>query len=184
MDQLERQIIKDVLAGHINRYDWIVHSYSRRVFALIARIVTCREDVEELTQDTFIKAFDRLADFRGDCAVSTWIYRIAYTTAISHTRRKQAPEVAVDDSQALDVADDDDDVNALLDAPADAAREAALTEAIGCLAPDERALITLHYFNNLSLAEVAQVTGLNLSNVKVKMMRIRRKLYRLITHEN
>jgi RNA polymerase sigma factor, sigma-70 family len=182
MDELERQIIKDVLAGHIDRYDWIVHSYSRRVFALIARIVTCREDVEELTQDTFIKAFDRLADFRGACAVSTWIYRIAYTTAISHARRRRVPEVTIDDSHLLDVADSD--VNALLDAPADAAREAALTKAIGNLAPDERALITLHYFNNLSLAEVAQVTGLTLSNVKVKLMRIRRKLYLSITHEN
>ncbi|MDE5912355.1 MAG: sigma-70 region 4 domain-containing protein, partial [Muribaculaceae bacterium] len=72
----------------------------------------------------------------------------------------------------------------LLDSPADADREAALSRAIERLAPDERALITLHYFSNLPLAEVAQVTGLTLSNVKVKLMRTRRKLYTLITHED
>lgn len=87
MDQLERQIIKDVVAGRTERFDWIVRNYSQRIFALIARIVPCKEDVEELAQDTFIKVFDRLADFRGDSSVATWIYRIAYTTAISHTRR-------------------------------------------------------------------------------------------------
>ncbi len=182
MDQLERQIIKDVVAGRTERFDWIVRNYSQRIFALIARIVPCKEDVEELAQDTFIKVFDRLADFRGDSSVATWIYRIAYTTAISHIRRRQLPAVTIDETLAADVADAD--VDSLLDSPADADREAELTRAIERLAPDERALITLHYFSNLSLAEVAQVTGLTLSNVKVRLMRTRRKLYTLITHEN
>lgn len=181
MDQLERHIIKEILAGRTDRFDWIVRTYGHRVFSLIVRIVACKEDAEELAQDVMIKVFDSLADFRGHSSLSSWIYRIAYTTAISAMRRRRQPEVAMDQEAILRVADAD--VDTLLDAPADADRTAALLAAIERLTPDERAIITLHYFQNLQLGEVAQITGLTLSNVKVRLMRTRRKLYLLMTHE-
>lgn len=158
-----------------------MRTYGRRVFSLIVRIVACREDAEELAQDAMVKVFDSLADFRGDSSLSSWIYRIAYTTAISATRRRRHPEVPMDENAIRQVADAD--VDAMLDSPADADRTAALLAAIERLNPDERAIITLHYFQNLQLGEVAQITGLTLSNVKVKLMRTRRKLYLLMTHE-
>ena len=95
MDQLEKQIIKEILAGRTERFDYIARTYGRRVFALIVRIIPCREDAEELTQDTMVKVYASLDRFRADSSLSTWIYRIAYTTALTHARRNRPPKVAV-----------------------------------------------------------------------------------------
>ena len=64
------------------------NKYSQQVFILIIRIVENQEDAEELTQDTFLKAFEHLSSFKAESSFSTWIYRIAYNTAISATRKK------------------------------------------------------------------------------------------------
>ncbi len=181
MNQLEKQIIKEILAGRTERFDYIARTYGRRVFALIVRIVPCREDAEELTQDAMVKVYSNLGNFRAESSLSTWIYRIAYTTALTHARRNRLPEVAVEESALRSVADEA--VDALLDSPPDTMIEDALMRAISRLSPEERALITLHYFENLSLSEVAQVSDMTLSNVKVKLMRTRRKLYVMITDE-
>lgn len=181
MDQLEKQIVKDILAGNTERFEYIARTYGRRVFALIVRIVPCREDAEELAQDTMVKVYSSLNRFRADSSLSTWIYRIAYTTALTHARRSRSPEVAVEESALRAVADEA--VDSLLDSPPDTALEAALMRAIERLSPEERALITLHYFENLSLTDVARVMDMTLSNVKVKLMRTRRKLYLMITDE-
>ncbi|MDE7387658.1 MAG: sigma-70 family RNA polymerase sigma factor [Muribaculaceae bacterium] len=181
MDNLERQIITDILNGRTERFDYIVRQYGRRVFALIVRIVDCREDAEELVQDTMVKAYSHLADFKKSSSLATWLYRIAYTTAISHARRTRAPETYIDEARLHDVTDADAD--ALLDGPADDHRTEALHRAINRLSPAERALVTLHYFDSLPLSEVARITDMTLSNVKVKLLRIRRKLYLMITDE-
>lgn len=182
MDQLERQIITEILNGRTERFDYIVRNYGRRVFALIVRMVPCREDAEELAQDAMVKVFTHLADFRGDSGLSSWIYRIAFTTAMSAVRRRRTPEVPVDEERLRAVADSD--VDALLDSTADDdSRAEALRRAMERLTAEERALVTLHYFDGLPLAEVARIADLTLSNVKVKLMRIRRKLYLMMTDE-
>lgn len=181
MNQLEKQIIKEILAGRTERFEYIARTYGRLVFALIVRIVPCHEDAEELVQDVMVKVYSNLNRFRADSSLATWIYRIAYTTALTHARRNRPHEVAIDESMLSSVADDS--VDTLLDSPPDAELEAALTRAIIRLRPEERALITLHYFENLSLAEISRIMDISLSNVKVKLMRTRRKLYLLITNE-
>ncbi len=181
MDQLEKQIISEILAGRTERFEYIARTYGRRVFALIVRIVPCHEDAEELVQDTMVKIYSNLSRFRADSSLSTWIYRIAYTTAMSYARRHRVTEITIDENILHSVADNA--VDSLLDSPPDEELEAALTRAIERLSPEERALITLHYFENLPLAEVSKVLDLTLSNVKVKLMRTRRKLYLMIKDE-
>ncbi len=181
MDQLEKQIIKDILAGRTERFEYIARTYGQRVFALIVRIVACREDAEELAQDVMLKVFSNLSNFRAESSLSTWIYRIAYTTAMSHARHSRKPEVAVDETTLRTVADES--VSNLLDSPPDTELESALMRAIERLSTEERALITLHYYENLRLTEISKIMDLTLSNVKVKLLRIRRKLYLMITDE-
>lgn len=69
----------------------LVERYGDRIFSLLTGITGNRLDAEELTSDVFLKAFTHLDRFRGECRFSTWLYRIAYNTAISHTRRRQPP---------------------------------------------------------------------------------------------
>ncbi len=75
--------------GSVGAFETLVERYSRRVYALIVRIVGSGADAEELTQDVMMRVFDRAAAFDGRSAVGTWIFRIAYNMAIDHTRREQ-----------------------------------------------------------------------------------------------
>ena len=85
----ETHIIHRILKGETSLYEYFLDKYSQQVFILIIRIVENQEDAEELTQDTFLKAFEHLSSFKAESSFSTWIYRIAYNTAISATRKRK-----------------------------------------------------------------------------------------------
>ena len=76
----------------------LLDKYSRPVHSLILKVVRNREDAEELAQDVFMKVFKHLSSFKGECSFSTWIYRIAYNTAISETRKKRHEFLAIEES--------------------------------------------------------------------------------------
>ena len=76
------------------------------LFYSIVQIVGCSEDAEELVQDVFLKAFRNLSNYKGECLFSTWIYRIAYNTAISATRKKKQEFFYVDENTINNVPGD------------------------------------------------------------------------------
>ena len=80
--------IQRIQAGDTACFACLLDKYSRPVHSLILKVVRNREDAEELAQDVFMKVFKHLSSFKGECSFSTWIYRIAYNTAISETRKK------------------------------------------------------------------------------------------------
>lgn len=84
----ERHIIQRILRGETALYEHFLNTYGQQVFILVARIVSNQEDAEELTQDVFLKAFQHLSSFKGTSSFSTWIYSIAYNTAISNYNRE------------------------------------------------------------------------------------------------
>jgi len=170
--------IEQTLCGETESFAPLLNRYSKQVFSLIVKIVGNREDAEELTQDVFIKAYRSLATFRADSSFSTWLYRIAYNTAISATRNKVNTFVPFDESilsEATDVTDDsfDDDSDNEL-------RFVYLHRALEQIPPDERAMIMLFYKDNKTMEEIAVITGLTETNVKTKIFRIRKKLFVLI----
>lgn len=85
----ETQYIARILDGDTECFSAFLDRYSRPLYVLIVQIVGCSEDAEELVQDVFLKAFRCLGSYRGECRFSTWLYRIAYTTAVSATRKKK-----------------------------------------------------------------------------------------------
>ncbi len=170
--------IKKVLDGHTEYFGRLVDRYSHCMYVLIFKIVRNKEEAEEVTQDVFLKTFQTLHKFKGECRFSTWLYRIAYTTAISATRKKRNEFLYLEDLTINNVADSQvdetfnkDDSTLLL---------AKLEKGIELLSPDERGLISLFYMENHPIEEIAAVTGLSESNVKVKLHRIRKKLYLII----
>ena len=167
MEYDEAHIIQDVLEGKTSRYEYFLDKYGQQVFTLIVRIVVSQEDAEELTQDTFLKAFRHLSSFKAESNFSTWIYRIAYNTAISAVRKKK-----------YDLFDMDDTLN-----DESEVQIAKLNKAMKKLDADERAVITLFYMEDKPVSEIALILGMTESNTKVKLHRIRKKLYVLITNE-
>lgn len=80
MENDETHIIHRILKGETSLYKYFLDKYSQQVFILIIRIVENQEDAEELTQDTFLKAFEHLSSFKAESSFSTWIYRIVHIT--------------------------------------------------------------------------------------------------------
>lgn len=172
--------VKRVQSGDTASFACLLDKYSRPVFSLIYRIVNSREDAEELTQDVFLKIFKSLSGFKGDSSFSTWLYRIAYNTAVSATRKKKQEFLAIEE-RLIDNATEADlvDIYGLDD---NEERFRKLEEALMLLPPDERGLILLFYIEGKAIEEIAGISGLSMTNVKTKLHRIRKKLYLILTN--
>ena len=81
--------IDKVLNGDLSAYGKLVDRHKDMAFSIALKIVRIREDAEEIVQDAFIKAYQKLSSFRKDAKFSTWLYRIVYNAAISHTRKRR-----------------------------------------------------------------------------------------------
>ena len=180
MKKEEAHIIKEILNGKTEQYEYFLDRYGQQVFVLVDRIVSCQEDAEELTQDVFLKAFQQLSSFKAESTFSTWIYRIATNIAISAVRKKRNDVLRLDDSVFANLSDTQVD-EALQDDSEEQMER--LQQAMNQLEADERALITLYYLEEKPLAEVAFILGMTEGNAKVKLHRIRKKLYVLIKNQ-
>lgn len=180
MKKEEAHIIKEILNGKTEQYEYFLDRYGQQVFVLVDRIVSCQEDAEELTQDVFLKAFQQLSSFKAESTFSTWIYRIATNLAISAVRKKRNDVLRLDDSVFANLSDTQ--VDAALEDESEEQME-RLQQAMNQLDADERALITLYYLEEKPLAEVAFILGMTEGNAKVKLHRIRKKLYVLIKNQ-
>ena len=173
-------IITSILAGNTERFSYFLDTYGQQFFTLIVRMVGSPEDAEELTQDTFMKAFRHLSDFNGKSSFSTWLYRIAYNTALSSLRKQPNEVLSVDDRLWNNLTENE--IDRALDEE-DEERIEQLQRALEKLTPDERALVTLFYEEDRPIAEICHILNQTEGNIKVKLYRIRKKLYILIKQE-
>lgn len=176
----ESHIIARILSGKEEEFSYFLDTYGQQVFALIVRMVSYPEYAEELTQDTFLKAYQHLGSFTGTSSFSTWIYRIAYNTALSALRKKKKEVLVIDDRQWEQVSETE--IDEALDEDSEE-RIAQLHAALKKLTPEERAIITFFYEEEKGIDEIAHILEQSVSNVKVKLHRIRKKLYVLINQE-
>ncbi|MBK7028118.1 MAG: sigma-70 family RNA polymerase sigma factor [Bacteroidales bacterium] len=167
--------VQRVLAGNTAAFAVLVDKHKDLAFNIALKIVRHREDAEEIAQDAFMKAYQSLRSFKGDSKFSTWLYRIVYNAAISHTRKKQQEFTQIDDRVMSDTTEDD--ILEDLERVDGDLQTKLVNQAIDRLPPDESALVTLFYMEENSIDDISHITGLSVSNVKVKLHRIRKKLY-------
>jgi len=177
----EQDLIQSILDGNTQSFSVLLKRYQRPIHALVRQIVSNREDAEELTQDVFIKAFRKLDSFKGGSSLSTWLYRIAWNTAISETRKKRLIYPEFDENQFANLPDET--VDEVLEKENDEAQLQRLERAVERLQPEEKALITLYYTESKSMAEVALILNLSAENAKVKLHRTRKKIVLLLNNE-
>lgn len=170
--------INKIRAGETACFACLLDKYSRPVHSLILKVVRNKEDAEELAQDVFIKVFRHLSSFKEDCSFSTWIYRIAYNTAISETRRKKQEFLVIEETLINNVSEEE--VAEAFGHTSSINQLEKLDRALALLAPDERAIILLFYMKDKSIDEIAHITDLSISNIKTKLHRIRKKLFVLL----
>jgi RNA polymerase sigma factor (sigma-70 family) len=173
--QDDNDYIGRVLSGDVAAYASLVEKHKNLVFTIVVKIVHSREDAEEIAQDVFLKAYQSLGTFERKSKFSTWLYRIAYNAAISKTRKKKVEMVAIEETVITNYSTDAIGRNMTeLD---DNDRQAVLDRALMRLPEDDNLLITLFYKNENSIEDISEITGLSASNVKVRLHRIRKKLY-------
>src|ERR1700722_12870869 len=98
-------VIQMVLQGQQAAYATLVARYQQYVFTLVMRYVNNRELAEELSQDVFVKAYRYLADFKGNCKFSTWLYTIVNTTCLSHLRKKKDETILLEEEKMVSISD-------------------------------------------------------------------------------
>ncbi len=175
MQTEEQRRVARILDGHIEDFGYFLERYSEEAFAIVSRLVPQQEDAEELVQDAFVRAFNRLETFEGRSSFSTWICRIAYTTAVSWLRKRHVKYLSMDDQPQLSETEIDETLD-------DETRVEELRRTIELLKPDEQTLITLYYYDNRPLQDIAYILDVEPTTLATRLHRIRRKLYFLMKH--
>lgn len=159
-------------------YAYFVKRYSQLVLDFTVRMVSNRADAEELAQNAFVKAFNRLETFEGRASFLTWVSRIAYNESINHLNRRKLRWIDVDDAQIADSRIDDDELSTGREE-----RISLMEDALDCLPPDERMLVQLYYYEDKPLQEIAYVMDAEANALAVRLHRIRKKLLIMIKHK-
>jgi len=170
--------INEVIGGKVNAFGHLVDKHKDRVFNLALRICGNREEAEEIAQDAFLKAYKSLPRFAMKSSFATWLYRITYNTAISLIRQRKKTILSLED---LPVSISDFRWENYSEEEAEKQyRQSLINFALQKLDEEDRGLITLYYYEEMSTDEIADVTGINRSNVKVRLFRARQKMLSII----
>ncbi len=175
MDNISDQIYIDkVLQGDANAFAYLINKYKDMVYTISIKIVKSHEDAEEVAQDSFLKAYEKLESFKGNSKFSTWLYTIVYRNSITKIRKKKVATSDIDDYVIDNYSEGSEFPQ--LEAIKNGEQQKYVREAIGRLAEKDALLITLFYMNESSIEEIEQITNLTQSNIKVKLFRARKKL--------
>jgi len=177
----DKKLVERAKAGQKGAYDMLVRKYQHKILRLISRFVRDPEEAMDLTQETFIKAYRALDNFRGDSAFYTWLYRIAVNTAKNQlaANNRYGHVWSLNSSPVSDSEEPMPEPEALRDyaTPENAILtgelEAVIKEAIAALPEDLRTALTLRELEGLSYDEIAQVMGCPIGTVRSRIFRAR-----------
>ncbi|HVN49511.1 MAG TPA: sigma-70 family RNA polymerase sigma factor [Bacteroidota bacterium] len=176
-------LIKRALAGDQRAFRRIRQKYQETIARLIGRIVrNKKEEVDDLTQEAFIKAFTSLASFNEEYAFSTWLYKIATNNAIDYIRKRKLQTFSIDkplESEESDYSFELPDSELVPDQKLIAAqRKKMLDDAMNALPPKYRLVMTMRHVDEKEYQEIAKVLKLPLGTVKAHIFRAREMLYK------
>tara|TARA_R110000787_G_scaffold55942_11_gene128877 strand:- start:4 stop:588 length:585 start_codon:yes stop_codon:yes gene_type:complete len=166
--------INKVIHGDTNAFAFLVEKYKVMVFSLAMKITKNREEAEEVSQDSFIKAFKSIHTFKGDSKFSTWLYKIAYNNCMDRVKKnaRKYHTDTIDEVIENRIKATDDTMQTIERNE----RAELMNDCLLELPEDERSVLWLFYYKELSLKEIMEVTSLSLANLKVKLHRARKKL--------
>ena len=180
----EAEIVEAVRQGQREGQTELVGRYAERVYAMIARQVSDAMDAQELTQDAFMRAFDHIDSYDAQKAsLSTWLCRIAYNLTLDFLKRRRPLIVSIEDHQKEEKDISDEELEKELSTGSEERIE-QLQEVIDQLPDDERMLLTLYYYEDRPLTEIAYIIGVEAKPLANRLYRTRKKLLKQLTNDN
>ncbi len=172
----ENILIQRTLNGDVQSFEEIVKRYNMMVYTLAYRVLKNREEADELAQDVFIKIYSSLKSFNMKSKLSTWIYRITYNTSINKfkSQKRRIVTTEIDRYAEFNAAVIPDAHNNV----AEIEKQKIVNDSILKLPETDRIIITLYYYEELSIKEIAEITELSVQNIKIKLYRSRQKLFK------
>jgi len=177
---VDRDLVARVIAGERDAYRVLVEKYQSRALAIALEIVKSREDAEDIVQESFVKAYLSLGEFRNQSAFYTWLYRIVYNMAIDFKRK-----VARRGGEALEY-DEGSSEGALEEfsgrvagpheAIVEKEQRARIARVVADLSPEHRAVIVLREVEGLSYDDIARVTGVTKGTVMSRLHYARKRM--------
>ena len=174
----DQTYIDKTLAGDTNAFAFLVNRYKNMVFTLALKMVKNREEAEEISQDTFIKAFKNLEKFKGEAKFSTWLYKITYRTCLDSLKKitEKYNIDAIDEVAIYKIKETEN----VLDLIEQKERAKIIDKCMYELPEDERSILWFFYYEELSLKEIIAITELTEANLKVKLHRARKRLLTIV----
>lgn len=185
MNHDDRRLIREAIAGNTGSFGELVLRYQDRLYNIAYRVVGNPDDAADVVQDAFVSAYQSLASFKGDSEFFTWLYRIAFNTAISQKRKKR-PTASLDGRDG-EVGYHPPDVStdvapgAALERTED---ERVLAEAIAKLSDEHRAVLVLKDIDGSKYEDIAAALGIPIGTVRSRLHRARLELRHLIAPQS
>lgn len=177
----DKHYINQIIDGNTNTFSVLVNQYKDLVFTLSYKMLKNKEEAEEASQDTFVKVFNSLNKFKGDSKFSTWIYKITYNNCLDRLKKstKENNVFYIEDFSEYQVRA----IENVLDAIDEKDRNQKIQECLQLLPSEDAFLLTLYYFDDQSIEEIAKVIDCNANNVKIKLFRSRKKLASILRNQ-
>ena len=190
----EKSLVERVKHGDDDAFAEIVERHSKLVYNAVCRVLSssgrATDPAEEIAEDSFVKAWQSIRSFRGDCTLATWLYRIAVNTARDRIRADRRHPVV-----SLTVSDSDDDIHEWDipvtsgdTVPEDAMERKekiiAVRRAIEMLPEDMRRVVVMRDINDMAYTDIAKILGIELGTVKSRLNRGRAALAKILTDGN
>lgn len=172
-------IIAKLKDGDMTAFNVLIDEYKAMAFTLALKLMKNREDAEEVTQDAFLKAYKNIKQFEGKAKFSTWLYTIVYNTALTKLRKKKIPTSDITyhaEEKLSSYSESGKEWHQLQKVE----RSGYIKQAMELLSSEDQVAITLFYLNENSLQEICEITNWELSNVKVRLHRARKRLLKVL----
>jgi RNA polymerase sigma-70 factor (ECF subfamily) len=181
----DRRLIAECLGGRREAFGDLVTRYQARLYNAALRLVHSPDDAADVVQDAFLSAYQSLHSFKGDAEFFTWLYRIAFNTAISFKRKKR-PAVSLDGSTGEGGIEPDDPSDYVK--PGSAIErtedERQLAAAIARLSPEHREVLLLKDIDGLKYEDIAELLGVPIGTIRSRLHRARLELRELLVPED
>ena len=174
------ELVEEVRNGRREAYTELMRRHQERVYWFVRKIVGTHEDADDVTQETFVKAYLNLGDFRGDSSFFTWIYRIALNGALNAVRKRQVVTYVRENDLISRLFPSGDDPHRELERKE---TETHLQQAVAGLPEKQRAVFVLRYYEELSYEEISAILKTSVGGLKANYFHALRKVREALRHE-